>query len=481
MGEEIKYTRFNKSDYSGFKKRLDIETELLAEWFNKRAFSTQAPIAGYELEAWLLDKAANPCPHNEAFLEQANNALITPELAKFNIELNVVPQQLSGDVLQNFHTSLTQLWNHCQQSAEKLDCNILSVGILPTLRDEHLTLDNISTMERYRALNEQVLRQRNGKSIRLNIVGEENLVSEHMDVMLEAAATSLQIHIQVPQDLAVRYYNASVAISAPMVAVCANSPFMFGKFLWSETRIPVFEQSVPTGGFEGAAYGPIKRVSFGTGYARDSLLECFIENKEHFPIILPVQYDSEPDQLRSLRLHNGTIWRWNRPLIGHDDDGTPHIRIEHRVVSSGPSNVDNIANIAFYYGLAHYYATIADPIEDKLDFSIARDNFYRAAQHGVKRQIEWVDGTRTSISRLVLDRLLVEAEAGLSKLDINDNDIRFYLGIIHDRINTGQTGSEWQKQFFDKHNGDVQKLTHSYFHNQQLNTPVHTWDFIESQ
>jgi gamma-glutamylcysteine synthetase len=477
MGEEIQYSRFNKSNYDQFERRLREETQLLGEWFGDNALSEHEPIAGYELEAWLIDDRGTPCALNEHFLELANNELLTPELARFNVELNVVPQDLHSSVLKDFENSLSKLWQQCQKTAKIMQCNILGIGILPTLLDEHLTLENISTLERYRALNEQVLRMRKGESIQLNIVGNEHLQAEHLDVMLEAAATSLQIHIQVPQHKAVRYYNASLALSAPMVAVGANSPFLFGKNLWEETRIPVFEQSVPTGGFDGASKGPLRRVSFGTDYARTSLFECFEENEQHFPVLLPVDYERDIEELRHLRLHNGTIWRWNRPLIGFDNDGTPHVRIEHRVVAAGPSHVDNIANIALYYGLAHYYANIAEPAEDKLSFAQVRNNFYTAAQHGINSHIEWTDNKSTTIQKLVLDRLLVESETGLHKLGIDEQDIKYYLGIIEQRINSGQTGSEWQRQFVEYHDGNMQLMTKNYFNNQKTNEPVHLWDF----
>ena len=477
MGEEIQYSRFNKSNYDQFERRLREETQLLGEWFDDNVLSEHEPIAGYELEAWLIDDRGTPCALNEHFLELANNELLTPELARFNVELNVVPQDLHSSVLKDFENSLSKLWQQCQKTAKKMQCNILGIGILPTLLDEHLTLENISTLERYRALNEQVLRMRKGESIQLNIVGNEHLQAEHLDVMLEAAATSLQIHIQVPQHKAVRYYNASLALSAPMVAVGANSPFLFGKNLWEETRIPVFEQSVPMGGFDGASKGPLRRVSFGTDYARTSLFECYEENEQHFPVLLPVEYEHDIEELRYLRLHNGTIWRWNRPLIGFDNDGTPHIRIEHRVVAAGPSHGDNIANIALYYGLAYYYANIAEAAEDKLSFAQVRDNFYTAAQHGINSHITWTDKKSITIQKLVLDRLLIEAETGLHKLGIDEQDIKHYLGIIEQRINSGQTGSEWQRRFAEYHDGDMQLMTKTYFNNQKTNEPVHLWDF----
>jgi len=477
MGEEITYSRFIKADYQQYQKRLQQETDILAEWFGNHSLSNRKLVAGYELEAWLIGNNASPCPHNETFLELANNPYLFPELAKFNIELNVEPQTFNSNLLSDFERQLDQLWQQCKQTSKKIDCNILGIGILPTLTNNDLSLDNISSLDRYRALNEQVLRLRKGKTINLKINGNDHLEVEHKDVMLEAASTSLQIHLQTPQDMSVRYYNASMVLSAPLVVVGANAPFLFNKDLWYETRIPVFEQSVDIGGIGGAASGPIHRVTFGSQYARESLLECFVENLEHYPVLLPVTYESAPEKLNYLRLHNGTIWRWNRPLIGFDDDGTPHLRIEHRTMSSAASMVDNIANIAFYYGLVQYYATCIDPPESTLPFAETKDNFYRSAQIGLSHRALWTDGNRYSIKDLVLEKLLSEAETGLDKLGISDTDSKRYLGIIESRIRSEQTGTQWQRKFTELHGRDMKLLTRSYYRNQQHNKPIHEWDF----
>jgi gamma-glutamyl:cysteine ligase YbdK (ATP-grasp superfamily) len=476
MGEEITYSRFVKSDYQQYQKHLRQETEILAEWFNSHFLSTKAPVAGYELEAWLIGDDASPCPRNQAFLEHADNPYLFPELAKFNIELNVDPQPFNANLLRNFDQQLQQLWAKCEQTSNDIGCNMLGIGILPTLTNSDLSLQNISSLDRYKALNEQVLRQRKGKTISLNINGNEHLEVAHKDVMLEAASTSLQIHLQTPQDRAVRYYNASMVLSAPLVAVGANAPFMFNRDLWYETRIPVFEQSVDIGGIGGAASGPIHRVTFGSQYARESLFECFNENLEHYPVLLPVSYDSDAEKLNHLRLHNGTIWRWNRPLIGFDDDGTPHLRIEHRTMSSAPSMVDNIANIAFYYGLVEYYASCIDPPESTLSFAETKDNFYRSAQVGLSNRLLWSDGNKYTLRDLVLDKLLSEAETGLNKLGISAADSSFYLNIIQARIESGQTGTQWQRKFVELNGRDMQQLTKNYYRNQQSNNPVHEWD-----
>lgn len=476
MGEEIQYSRFNKTDYQRFAGHLKDETAILKSWFDKHSFSSSALTAGYELEAWLIDKQAKPLAINKEFLERANNALLSPELAKFNIELNVEPEPLKDNVLSSFEKKLDLLWQQCSDTAKSLDSNILGIGILPTLQDNELTLDNISLLDRYKALNEQVLRHRNGVEIKLDINGEDHLQLSHKDVMLEAAATSLQVHIQIPQDVAIRYYNACILLSAPMVAISANSPCLFGRRLWQETRIPVFEQSVPTGGYGGAANGPVHRVSFGSDYARESLFECFQENLAHFPILLPAHFKSSAEELRHLRLHNGTIWRWNRPLIGFDDDDTPHLRIEHRVCASAPSTLDNIANIAFFYGLVHNYATQEKPPEYEIDFADAKNNFYRAAQHGLKNKTRWLDGKTDSLQKIILDKLLLQAEAGLYKLGINKDDTQRYLSVIEQRCIHNRTGSQWQLNFLNAHQDDRTLLTLNYLKNQMTGQPIHEWD-----
>ena len=477
MGEEIQYSRFNKTDYQQFVTQLAEETALLKNWFDNHQFSSSALMAGYELEAWLINQTGNPVAINESFLEKANNTLLSPELAKFNIELNVEPEQLSGNVLSTFERKLDKLWQQCSATARSLDSHIMGIGILPTLEDSDLTLDNISLLDRYKALNEQVLRQRNGLEIELNINGEEHLQVSHKDVMLEAAATSLQIHIQVPQDVAARYYNASVLLSAPMVAVSGNSPCLFGRRLWQETRIPVFEQAVPTGGYGGAASGPVHRVSFGSDYVRDSLYECFQENLDHFPILLPVHYQTAADEVRHLRLHNGTIWRWNRPLIGFDEDQTPHLRIEHRVCASAPTTIDNIANIAFYYGLVHYYACSEKPPEYAIPFADAKNNFYRAAKVGLKHKTSWMNKKTDTLQKIILDRLLIEAETGLYNLGIDQQDSQRYLSVIEQRVEKNRTGSQWQLNFLNTHQDNRTELTLNYLKNQISGRPVHEWDF----
>ena len=478
MGQEIEAARFTPDDFVAYAERLHAETALLGEWFRDDIFSARDRMGGYELEAWLIDREARPAPLNEIFLQQLDNPMVVPELARFNVELNDHPQHLWGSALSRFEASLGATWQRCRQVAADLHLRLVMIGILPTLEEAELSQANMSDLKRYRALNEQILRLREGRPLELEINGREHLSMSHNSVMLEAAATSFQLHLKVHPRIATRAYNASMLVSAPMVAMAANSPFLFGHDLWSETRVPLFEQSVAVGGFAGASHGPLRRVTFGSGYARDSIMECFTENEQHYPLLLPMQFHDGLDQMSHVRLHNGTIWRWNRPLIGFDYDGIPHLRIEHRVIPGGPTIVDMIANAAMFFGLTQALMSADVPPEEQLPFATARDNFYAAAQHGLDAHVTWLDGSRSSVQNLLLEQLLPVARQGLEQLEIDTDDINRYLGIIEARTRLGQTGTVWQRSYVERHGNDMAAMTHAYHAHQETGAPVHEWAII---
>ena len=474
MGQEISLSHFDADDFERFYQKLAHETRLLNRLAKNKGFSRCHPVAGFEIEAWLLDTAMQPAPINERYLSTLNESLACAELAKFNIEFNSIPTPLTGDVFSRLHKQLQATWNKAYRHAENMDCRILMIGTLPTLKLSALNLDNMSDLNRYRALNEQILHSR-GKPIHLDITGIEHLKLDHHDVMLESATTSFQIHTQIPLAIAHCYYNASIIASAPMAALCANAPFLFGKNLWYESRIPLFEQAIETGGYAGVAQGPLRRVSFGSDYARKSIMECFQENLEHFPVLLPENIGPASDALEHLRLHNGTIWRWNRPLIGFDEDGTPHIRIEHRIPSAGPTVLDAIANAAFFYGLAK---NLSDEIISRgipLPFAQAKDNFYRAARYGLDATLVWFDGHKHRLPDLLKSELVDRSMLGLKSFGVSQCDIKDYLDIIQHRIATKQNGSFWQREFMKIYPDDFTLMTHQYLKNQNTGTPVSEW------
>lgn len=477
MGQEISFSQFDKADFKLFYQKLKQETDLLKKIIEQKACSNRSPVAGFEIEAWILNKNLQADPINDTFLSTLNNPLVLAELAKFNIELNSTPTPLAGNVFSRMYQQLQTTWDDAYQHAEKTQNKLIMIGTLPTLDTSQLTLANMSNLNRYRALNEQILKFR-GKPINLNIVGNEHLKLEHDDVMLESAASSFQIHIQLSLAIAHHFYNAAIIATAPMVALCANAPFLFTKDLWHESRIPLFEQAIEAGGFDGAVHGPIKRVSFGTGYARQSIFEFFLENLNHFPVILPVNFDTATEAFEHLRLHNGTIWRWNRPLIGFDHDGTPHIRIEHRSPSAGPTTLDTIANAAFFYGLAK---NLCDEIMQQgipVPFSQAKDNFYQAARFGLDSHIIWLGGRKHRLQSLIKTELLPRAMLGLTSLGVTQSDAEDYLDIVAQRIDKKQNGSQWQHQFIKAQaTKNFKSMTQSYLKNQQSGRPVSEWGF----
>lgn len=472
MGQEISGTTFSAADASLFMQRLERETALLKEMLDTGRVSSCGPSAGCELEAWLVDRDMNPAPVNQEFLVRLDDPASSPELAKFNVEFNTSPLFLGRSVLTELAAQLDRILANARATGDRLGLHLLLIGILPTVEDGQLNIGNLSELNRYRLLNERILASRQGQPVRLNISGQQPLVSVHGDVMLEAAATSFQIHWQLPAQDTVRYFNAALIASAPIVAVSANSPFLFGHDLWAETRIPLFEQAVPAGGYRGAAQGPLRRVGFGTGWARKSIAEVFEENLQHFPVLLPVLFPTEASRFAHLRLHNGTIWRWNRPLVGFDEDGTPHIRLEHRTMPAGPTVVDMVANAAFFVGLVESLAT--GEVSPGLSFAQVKDNFYLAARQGLKASFSWRE-EHIPAPALILRCLLPQARQGLQQLGIDREDSDRYLAIIERRVASRQTGSEWQRQFIDRHRGEFPAMTREYLHHQRSGQPVHEW------
>ena len=474
MGQEINSHSFQPADFARFKHCLQRETAQLSEWFAHGRLSSHGNVAGFELECWLVDGQGKPLPCNQAVLDHARDPLLSPELARFNIELNVAPQRLQANGLRKLLDEIVTVWTRTQRHAASCNAQLMAIGILPTVSAADLNLQNISNYERYHALNEQVLRARADRPLQLDIVGHQHLKTVHQDVMLESAATSFQLHLQVPLAQAMRYYNQAMVLSAPLVAISANSPYLFGKDLWDETRIPLFEQAVAVGGFDGAAFGPIHRVTFGSDYCRTSLLEIFNENQAHYPVLLPADLSNAAEPLAHLRLHNGTIWRWNRPLLGFDADGTPHLRIEHRVMPAGPTHLDALANAALFYGLMQYYIARPDDISHELPFATVRDNFYQCARHGLHAMLEWQHGTRMNAQQL-LQNLLPLARQGLQQLAMAGDDIDDFMSILDARLHTGQTGAAWQRHFVQAHGNDMTALVIAYLAHQQQGNPVHEW------
>lgn len=474
MGQEIARTDFTAADHADFARRLTEETALARQCFATQGFAQTGTVAGFELEGWLLDRHHAPIGCNQRFLSRIQDPMVVAELSRFNIELNGPPQPLSGHALSILHQQLDRTWQRCVDTAHEEEATAVAIGTLPTLHEAALNLATMTPSRRYAALNRETLKARGGRPFTLDIdaidEGGPALHTQHADVMLEAATTSFQLHLQVPaQDMAA-HLNAAMQLSGPLVALSANSPFLFGHRLWHETRIPLFEQAVDCG--SDLAGPDARRVGFGPGYIGADPTAYFEDNLQRYPVLLPICTDAPASAFAHLRLHNGTVWRWNRLLIGLDEAGQPHLRIEQRGMPAGPSVIDMMANAAFFYGAVHMLAA-QDDAAARLPFETARDNFYRAARQGLDAPLPWFDGQTHDAAHL-LQRLLPMAREGLEDLRITRGDIDRYMDVLAVRLRLRCNGAVWQRAHHARHQ-DLRRLVGDYLAHQRSGMPVHEW------
>lgn len=468
MGQDIPYRHFTKSDEQQFLAKLQEEAVILRRWFERNAFESVHPIGGLEVEAWIVNANGKPIARNVELLSSLQHKEIVPELSLFNFEINVQPQSLSNDGIDAMYQNLLENWHKCSSMAQSKYWDTMIIGTQPALQDGQLTTHNMSKNERYKVLNERIFDIRKNKQITLDIDGREHLSCSHNDVMLEAATTSLQVHMQVTQQNAANIFDCLQILSAPLVAMSANSPFLFGKDLWDESRIPVFEQAIDLGD------NYAKRVTFGTNYLDHSLLQCFEENIDKFEVLIPVLYQQQQENLAHTRLHNGTIWRWNRPIIGWNEK-QPHLRIENRVMPAGPTVKDMIANAAFLWGCVEAFQSQVEEFKDAITFEEVSDNFYNCAKFGMNSTILWKGGKSQNVLNVIIDELLPLAETGLIKLGITRSSAIYWLDIISKRVKCKQNGANWQRRWVAKHSTDMRRLAAAYLERQHSEDPVHTW------
>ena len=476
MGKEIKKSEFSEADFNEYDKRLDAETKILKSLFERKYFTAMAPKCGIELEAWLVDKNFHPAPDAPEFLKDLSNPNIVAEIAKYNFEINGNPYEFNEEVFGIISKEMKIYWDLCKASAKKMKLMPVTIGTLPTLTADKMTLDILSPQKRYFALNNEVMRRRDHAPIVLNISGKDKLYYENDSVITECAATSLQIHYGVSLDDSARYYNAFVLASSFMAAISANSPFFYGKELWDESRIVIFEQSVAMDSFPDKNGNTTKRVTLGNGYCKESLMELFETNQELYPVLLPECRDTEPEDMKHLLLHNGTIWRWNRPLFCREEDGRLSLRIEHRVPSSGPTIVDTTANIVFFIGLVEYLANMDIAPETLIDFKTADKNFYNSCKKGLDAKVTWIDGKEYSMDDLMLTDIIPNVEKHLNDKRIKQTDIDYYLNdVILNRVKTKQNGANWQKAYINKNGYNFEGMLEQYMKYQLENLPVYQW------
>ena len=432
-----------------FMQALLGDLQALEQMLEDGLFESGVQRIGAEQEAFLVDAAWAPTRGIFPLLDKLQDPHFTTELAQFQIECNCDPQPLAGDGIARLHTQLDDLLDRARAAARELDMHVVLMGILPTLRKADLSLDSMVPNQRFRTLN-RIFTDLRGGTFSLSIKGLDELQLDHDSVMFEACNSSFQAHLQVdPQDFA-RMYNIAQVVAGPLMSISANSPIAFGRRLWAETRIGLFRQAIDTRKTQHR--DTEARVSFGTRWVRSSITEIYREDIARFRALVGMDTDEDPlavleaggiPQLKALRMHTGTIYRWNRPCFG-TVDGKPHLRIENRIMPSGPSVLDQIANSALWFGLMNAFAAVEEDITRRIDFDQAGANFYTAAREGLGSHFEWLDGQEISAQRLLLDTLLPLAESGLKRAGVEPQLAQRYLGVVDERARTGRTGANWQ-------------------------------------
>ncbi len=406
---------------------------------------------GLEQELFLVDDSWRPAPVAVEALERIEDPRVTSEIGRFNLECNLEPLLFGGNCLRLMENRLNDLLEKVRRTVRDLGAEVALVGILPTLRKSDLTIDNMVPADRYFALNEALTRLR-GEDYDLRIKGTDELRVTHDSVMLEAANASFQVHFQVGPEEFARLYNIAMTVTAPVLAAAVNSPLMFGRRLWQETRIAVFQQSVDTRSSISEIRDVPARVSFGREWVDRSVLEIFKSDVSRFRVLLGRKIEEDPFEaieqgrapsLQALQLFNSTVYRWNRACYGVSD-GVAHLRVENRVLPCGPTVRDEVANAAFWYGLVSGLAEDVEDVREAIDFDTVFTNFLSAARHGLDAHLTWFDGESVPAQGLICDTLLPLARRGLEAGGIDAADIERYLDTVEARVDSRRTGARWQ-------------------------------------
>ena len=495
MGEaKVKIVR-DKGQMQHFVRQLLRDVEALEYMLNNDWFESDVVRIGAEQEMCLVDKDTfKPACINMQALELMKEwEWVGTELAQFNLETNMTPLEFKGDCLSAMDRENTEGLNKIRGVVKQFNAEVVLTGILPTLRKFDLDMTNLTPNPRYLALMESIKENslRSGEHFELRLDGIDELHIRHDSPLLEACNTSFQVHLQVaPKDF-VKMYNIAQLLAAPMVSIAANSPLVFGRRLWHETRIALFQQSLDTRTSHDHLRERSPRVSFGKDWLHESILEIYKEDIARFRVLLGdvIEDDSlemvakgKVPKLRALQIHNSTVYRWNRPCYGISDNGKPHLRIENRVLPAGPSTVDAMANAAFWLGLMVGFSEKYDDVRKIIGFEDIRDNFDKAAKFGFDTKYTWIDDRKVGPRELILEELLPIAKAGLKSRGVDQADITKYMDIIEERAKQHMTGARWQLRAFTKLTKTVTvdeavtTITSAIIKNQWANKPVHTWE-----
>ncbi|MGA8117427.1 MAG: glutamate--cysteine ligase [Actinocatenispora sp.] len=489
MGKQVDTRAFNSEDRQRYREKVRRCLDVFALMLNDFTFDADKPLTGLEVELSLIDEKAAPAFKNVDVLERVSDPKFQRELGQFNLELNAEPRLIAGGGFEDYERDLRERFTKAEAGANEVDAHLCLIGTLPTLRQDQTGPEALSGDARYLQLNQQIIAAR-GESLTINIRGMERLSTYTDSIVPEAACTSLQFHLQVSPDTFPNYWNAAQAIAGVQCALGANSPYLFGKELWAETRIALFEQATDTRPEELIAQGVRPRVWFGERWIT-SIFDLFEENVRYFPPLLPILEDEDPKEalesggvprLGELRLHNGTVYRWNRPVYDIMNN-RPHLRVENRVLPSGPTVVDMIANAALFYGLVRTLGEQDRPIWTQMTFSAAEENFHTAARDGIESRLYWPGIGEVSATDLVLRHLLPAAYDGLDRFGVDPAVRDRLLGIIEGRCTTGLNGAQWQAETVTKLQDDQQldrfgalhAMLQRYCEHMREGDPVHTW------
>ena len=493
MGEHNVEQNIDEQKSHAFMRALLEDLRALAFMLEDGRVETGVTRIGAEQEMFLIDSDLRPASVSAEVLNQTNDSRLTTEIAKFNLEANLTPRELAGDCFSQMQSELEQLIEKTRTCARAFDADVLLSGILPTLQQTDLTLANLASNPRYLELNRGVIGLRGGP-LSIHIKGLDELHLTHDNIMMESCNTSFQVHFQTNPAQFVDHYNLAQAITAPVLAVGVNSPLLFGHRLWQETRVALFQHSTDERSRPQLVRSQPTRVSFGDKWLEDSIIELFHDQISRFRPIMICQPDENPFHvlargeiplLSALRLHNGTVWRWNRACYGVSD-GVAHLRIENRALPSGPTVIDEIANAVFFTGLMVALPEEYGPISRRMSFDDAKSNFFRAARHGLDAHFNWIDGESHSATSLIVEHLLPLARQGLAERNVDQPEIDKYLGIIEERARSRQTGAQWIRRSFaamkDETSKDIRRrrLTQSMLNSQKTGKPVHLWTDIET-
>jgi len=490
MGVEVDAQSYTREQRQQYREKVRQDLDVFERMLTTQQFEFDRPMTGLEIELNLVDGDYQPHFANAQALAAIADPEFQTELAQYNIELNVPPRPLPGDSAIELEDELRVSLNAAEAKAREVGSWIVSIGILPTIMPEHFTGDWISANNRYTALSDSILGAR-GEDIHLEIEGPTGeRISQYCDsIGPESACTSVQLHLQVPPGDFAAHWNAAQALVAPQLALAANSPFLFGKRLHAETRIELFTQAADTRPIEFKNQGVRPRVFFGERWIT-SIFDLFEENSLYFPALLADVTDEDPTamfeageapSLAELRLHNGTVYRWNRPIYD-TVKGRPHLRVENRVLPAGPTIVDTLANAAFYYGAIRKLAEADRPVWTKMSFSAAESNFREAARLGIDAKLYWPGFGDIGADELVLRHLLPLAHEGLTEWGVSVAVRDRYLTIIEERARRGVNGATWQTDAvaaFEARGSDrvtaLKQMLAAYVDNMHTNEPVHTW------